>query len=675
MKTLQLLAVGLLLLTSAGVQAQPAPLSAPPAQQPKATAPPAEPVDLKEVLSRIDMQWREISPKLTRNHLIYQRLAARSWHVEFKTLGTSDALSLNCKPLFSGLPKMSQDGKTFYFQLMHPSLQVRHLIALERFQKPRVLTTLPIAAAYYEVSPDEKEVIFQQRVGSSGYKIFRKTNLQSEEAVEVTDPKVGGLFPSYSPDGSTLAYMSQRKLRLRNVATGEERVVVDDPLLKELPTWSPDGQEIAYQAFSDESCQYDIYKVEVGTNHKTRLTASIGLDVNPVFTADGQSILFTSDRVHGTNRPTICIMGRNGENVQFDASAGRPIYLPSVSKTAVLIRGAHMKNAPDRKIAAKASPTPAPTPGAGPAQPPVPAPQPAIVQQNTVAYTHADLLEDLASRKALIEQALDGQHLFFLARETTGVQLLAAKAGSGGPLLLAELPHSSLAAPDVGPDRSTVVFKFVDQAARNTHLVKLERGKPATDLLALPLTPDLAFDSFDVSESGSFVVFDVRVEEGSTIFHHDIATGKTRSLLAPEEGGFHPDLSPGDEKVAYLSGGAIRVMDLAVPGSAPTLLAQDSTLKQFPAWFGTSSICYQGSTGEVGGFDLYLAQTTPGTPPLRLTKSAGDDMMPAIHGPSGQVFFVSDRENAGYPELFSMGPDGSGQQRYDAAGADIHFPR
>jgi Tol biopolymer transport system component len=104
--------------------------------------------------------------------------------------------------------------------------------------------------------------------------------------------------PVWQPRSSDIVYRGDRGLQATN-PDGPTRLLADDNSLGS-PAWSPDGQRLAVQKYIHDHA--DIFLLEATGNVQARLTAPASVlepahnNVAPVWSPDGRSILFLSDR-------------------------------------------------------------------------------------------------------------------------------------------------------------------------------------------------------------------------------------------------------------------------------------------------------------------------------------------------------------------------------------------
>ena len=139
------------------------------------------------------------------------------------------------------------------------------------------------------------------------------------------------LSPSWSPDGTRIAYVSFERRRamvyVQNVSNGQRQRVAGFEGINSAPAWSPDGTRLALTLSRDGNAE--IYLMDMVTRQLTRLTRHGAIDTEPAWSPDGRQIAFTSDRA---GRPQVYRMDVESREVQrltFEGSYNaRPSWSP-----------------------------------------------------------------------------------------------------------------------------------------------------------------------------------------------------------------------------------------------------------------------------------------------------------------------------------------------------------
>jgi len=147
--------------------------------------------------------------------------------------------------------------------------------------------------------------------------------------------------PAPSPDGSQIAISWQGDLWLVPVAGGEARRLTANPADERHPIWSHDGRTLAFA--SDRHGNPDVFVMPVdGSEAPKRLTFASVDDIPYDFTPDDGAVLFTSNRAMGIRwMPqlwTVSVSGGTPAMLQ-GAFAEQAVYSPD-GTTLAMVRGA-----------------------------------------------------------------------------------------------------------------------------------------------------------------------------------------------------------------------------------------------------------------------------------------------------------------------------------------------
>jgi eukaryotic-like serine/threonine-protein kinase len=115
------------------------------------------------------------------------------------------------------------------------------------------------------------------------------------------------LYPSFSPDGSAVVFVSEyvksppdlwiQSLAPDGRASGPPRRLTDHPGTVAYPSWSPDGRWIAYHRALEG--QRDVWIVPAEGGVPARFTDDPAVDTHPAWSPDGTRIAFVSTRGGG----------------------------------------------------------------------------------------------------------------------------------------------------------------------------------------------------------------------------------------------------------------------------------------------------------------------------------------------------------------------------------------
>ena len=244
------------------------------------------------------------------------------------------------------LPSLSPDGKTLAFVSDSSGNPAIYLQRVGGQTQIKLTDDTHVADTQPAFSPDGAYIAFRSHREGGGIFVMGATG---ESVRKLTD---FGYNPSWSPDGKEIVFCSDRvelnpavktgngSLWIVNVSAGSVRLLTKRDSAQ--PSWSPHGDRIAFWAAGNNG-QRDIWTIAPHDAHPdqtiVRVTNDPALDWNPIWSPDGKSLYFGSDRDGTLNLWRIPVDEKSGK------ATGVPVPIALPGKFAAHFTEARLVNA------------------------------------------------------------------------------------------------------------------------------------------------------------------------------------------------------------------------------------------------------------------------------------------------------------------------------------------
>lgn len=199
---------------------------------------------------------------------------------------------------------------------------------------PRPIAYLPAHSRTLSVSPRARRIVYGQRAVRSSVWRYAVNSGQNEPDRLITSNAIQA-HPQYSPDGSSIAFMSDRSGFMEIWAArsdgAQPRQLTDLRGVGGAPRWSPDGRRIAFDMRIDGN--HGIFVVGVEGGPVARLVADSHENGSPSWSRDGSWIYFLSNRSGDHQVWKIPASGgspaqvtRHGGHIPFESPDGKVLY-------------------------------------------------------------------------------------------------------------------------------------------------------------------------------------------------------------------------------------------------------------------------------------------------------------------------------------------------------------
>ncbi len=141
-------------------------------------------------------------------------------------------------------------------------------------------------------------------------------------AVQAAEPALWLRYPAISPDGASVVFSHRGDLWRVPVEGGLATQLTVHAAHDTRPVWSPDGSTIAFA--SDRYGNYDVFVMPAEGGKATRLTYHSASDEPTSFTPDGASVLFSSGRLDSASCVQYPRRGAQPELYRVSLAGGMP---------------------------------------------------------------------------------------------------------------------------------------------------------------------------------------------------------------------------------------------------------------------------------------------------------------------------------------------------------------
>lgn len=163
--------------------------------------------------------------------------------------------------------------------------------------RERLIPTGPGMVMGASFAPDGREIAVTRSTGGGDSDIVL-VSPEGQMLARLTQGQSINVSPSFSPDGSQIAFCSSRggspQIYVMSVAGGRPRRVSPRGSYNTQPVWSPKGDKIAYTGRVDG--RFQIFVVDVNSGEAVQVTSSRGDNVDPTWSPDGRYLIFSSTR-------------------------------------------------------------------------------------------------------------------------------------------------------------------------------------------------------------------------------------------------------------------------------------------------------------------------------------------------------------------------------------------
>ena len=188
-----------------------------------------------------------------------------------------------------GYPSWSPDGRSITFEADDASGNFDVYVMNADGSGTRRLTQDPRRDVGPAWSPDGKKIVFMSDRAGPEFDIF-EMNADGSGVERLTAGQTNW-FPQFSPDGTRLALHVGRDVNVFDLRTRTLHALTQDPANGMYPTWSPDGRKIAFMSWRNGKTELFTMNAD-GTDQRVLFSPAAGSAIDPRWSPDGSRIVF-----------------------------------------------------------------------------------------------------------------------------------------------------------------------------------------------------------------------------------------------------------------------------------------------------------------------------------------------------------------------------------------------
>jgi Tol biopolymer transport system component len=208
-------------------------------------------------------------------------------------------LTIDLDNVFAEAPVWSMDGQTIAYDGLLGVNETRDILTVNVYGdvQEHQLTFGDGYDCYPSYSPDGELIVYMSERGEN--RDLFVMDAAGNEVSRLTEGLAQDYEPAWSPNGDQITFVSRRtgdsEIFVMNADGSDPTVLTDSAQLDWRPAWSPDGEWITFESWRNGNA--DIFVMRKDGSDLRQLTHSAAEDGHPHFSPDGRYIVFHSRRL------------------------------------------------------------------------------------------------------------------------------------------------------------------------------------------------------------------------------------------------------------------------------------------------------------------------------------------------------------------------------------------